>query len=146
MRVKCLHGFYIFTETTAGQISDFINKTGLEIEPKDDYYTFSALKDAPNFSLKGGKLLGFNAPHTFSGNPWEVFKANGVVYDIETGLLKLKTAITTQSKVSPAGNYWFSNGLLQAGCTTQFNKRVIDFDAWYSRARGTWIYTEVTSE
>ena len=40
MRVRCSMDILFFDEMRQGQISDFMNLTGLSLVPKDNYYTF----------------------------------------------------------------------------------------------------------
>lgn len=143
MRVRCLHGYFIFDEMRQGQISDFMNLTGLDLVSKDNYYTFDGLEDAPNYSLVGKNLLNIPAIALFEGNPWEVFEANEVVFDFTTGLLVPIASIARIIEIKQAGNMFVSNGLIQPGSLTAEGKRVKDYAAWFSRDRLTWHYSEV---
>lgn len=143
MRVKCVHGFFIFDETGAGQIADWMSLTGLSIAPWGDYYTFKDLIDAPDFSLAGAPLLGIPAIETFEGKPWEVFEANGFVYDFTLGLVRPIASVTMATEITQAGKFFVSPGLLLPGSVTAEGK-VKDFSGWYSRQRQTWHYSEVT--
>lgn len=144
MRVKCLHGYFLFEETKVGQVSDFMSRTGLSLVPVGTRYTFEALVDAPKYSLAGKALLGgFTAIETFEGEPWEVFEANGVIFDFGTDTVKPITAITQRTSVKLAGNRFVSPGLILPGTLTEEGKRVRDYAAWFSRDRLTWLYSEV---
>ena len=67
MKIKCLHGYFIFEETKLGQVSHFMSLFGLGLVPKQDYYTFTDLEDAPDYSVIGGDYLGAVATKTFEG-------------------------------------------------------------------------------
>lgn len=145
MRVRCLHGYFIFDETAVSQISNFISSTGLKIVPKENYFTFEALENAPLYSLKGKDFLGFKAITTFEGSPWEVFEANGVIFDFTDNKVKPLSSVRNNFKLIDAGNRYQSNGLILPGSTTDGGK-VRDYLAWYTRSRGlgNWLYSEVT--
>ena len=143
MRVRCLHGYFIFNEMRQGQISDFMNLTGLSLVSKDNYYTFEGLEDAPEYSLVGKTLLNLPAIALFEGKPWEVFEANEMVFDFTTGLLVPITSIARIVEIKQAGNMFVSNGLIQPGSLTADGKRVKDYAAWFSRDRLTWHYSEI---
>lgn len=143
MRVRCLHGYFIFDEMRQGQISDFMNLTGLSLVPKDNHYTFEGLEDAPEHSLIGKTLLNLPAIALFEGKPWEVFEANEVVFDFTTGLLVPITSVARIIEIKQAGNMFITNGLILPGSLTAEGKRVKDYAAWFSRDRLTWHYSEV---
>lgn len=143
MRLKCIHGYFIFQETKVGQISDYMSLTGLSIVAKHDYFTFEFLKDAPEYSLTGKSYLGVPAVATYEGNPWEVFEENGFVYNFATGLVVPIASIVQKTVVKLAGNRYVSPGLILPGSLTDEGKRVKGYAAWYSRDRQSWLYTEV---
>lgn len=143
MRLDCKHGFFIFQETKAGQISDYMSLSGATLVEKDNYYTFEALKDAPKYSLTGKPYLGIPAVATFEGNPWEVFEENEFVYDFTTGLVRPLISIVQRVSIAVAGNKFISNGLILPGSFTDAGKRITGYSAWYSRDRLTWNYSAV---
>ena len=145
MRVRCLHGYFIFDETSVSQISDFMSLTGLKLIPKDNYFTFEALADAPLYTLQGKDFLGFKANITYEGTPWDVFKANEVIYDFTDQKIKSINQVSLRAPLIDAGSRYQSNGLILPGSTTDGGK-VRDYLAWYSRNRGlgNWLYSEVT--
>lgn len=145
MRIRCLHGFFIFSEDFQGDISDFISLTGLPLVPysKEKEYTFERLADIENYSLLGKNILEFPAIKTFSGKPWEVFEANGVVYDFSQDLIVPIESIAATTEVLTAGNVLWSNGLLLPGMITD-KGRVKNYDCHYTFGRARWQYTEVT--
>ena len=144
MKLKCQHGFFTFEETKIGQVSDFMSYTGLVLTPWEDVFTFDFLSSPPDYSLKGKAFLEFTALHTFEGRPWEVFEANGVVYDWSAGIIKPITSITTVTTIRPAGDRYVANGLLLPGCLNQNGDRVRDFSGFFSRETLRFTYSEVT--
>lgn len=143
MKVKCLHGYFIFEETQIGQISDFMSVTELELVPIKNYYTFSALELAPDYSLVGKTLLSTVATETFAGYPWEVFEANGFVYNFNTDLILPILTITNVVKIELAGNRFISPGLIVPGSLTADGERVKNYSAYWSRDTFRWLYSEV---
>lgn len=144
MKIKCLHGYFIFTETRLGQVSDFMSRFGQELLPKDDFYTFADLIEAPDFSLTGLSFLDFPAIATFAGKPWEVFEANECVYDFSTGLIVPIDSITQTVRIQAAGNRLISNGLIIPGSLTDEGERIKEYSAWFSRDTQRFQYSEVT--
>lgn len=144
LKAKCLHGFFIFEETNVGQISDFMSLTGLELVPWESAFTFAFIAAAPNYSLAGKNLLGIAATKTFAGKPWEVFQANGFVYDFDQGLVRPIEATSAVVSIEAAGNRFVSPGLIMPGSMTANGDRVIDYSAWYLPSRQRWLYSEVT--
>lgn len=142
MKVKCLHGYFIFEELRAGQVSEFISYLGISLVPKDNYYTFDFIKNIPDYSIEGVSFLNLSASKTFEGKPWEIFEANNFIYDFNLNQLRLISTVTLQTKVLIAGNRFISQGLIMPGSTTQ-NGRVKNYSAWYSRDTQRWLYTEV---
>lgn len=143
MKVDCLHGFFIFRETRVGQVSDFMSLTGLSLVKWRDAYTFEGIEEAPDFSIKGKPILGVPATATFTGEPWEVFEENGIVYDFGKGLVLPITGIAQLVKINLAGNRFTSSGLILPGSLTVDGKRVKDYSAWFSRDTLRWLYSAV---
>lgn len=117
---------------------------GLELSPKDDYFTFSFLKDAPTHSIEGGVYLGETATKTFEGAAWQVMKENGLVYDFNAGIIKQIATITQRFQISIGVNYFLSNGLILPGSLNDEGKRVTDYSAHYSFDTKKFKYSEVT--
>lgn len=147
MRLKCLHGYFILSESKSGQVSDFMSLTGLSIESKKDYFTFSDLVDAPHYSIIAKPiqigLVPLPAIATFEGEPWEVLEQNEMVYDFSRGLLVPIVSITKIIKIQNAGNKFISNGLIIPGSLTDEGQRVKSYDAYFIRESMKWVYTEV---
>lgn len=143
MRLRCIHGYFIFQETKVGQIADYMSLTGLSLVSRDDYFTFESLQEAPEYSLAGKSYLGVPAIATYEGNPWEVFEENGLVYNFATDLVVPISTIVQKTIINLAGNRYTSPGLILPGSLTDEGLRVKGYAAWYSRDRQSWLYTEV---
>ncbi len=143
MNIICRHGYFIFRETRVGQLADFNRRFGFSLVPVGNYYTFEALEDAPRHSLQGKTLLGVPAIKNFEGEPWEVFEANGLVYDFSKGLVLPIASVIQLTTVSLAGNRFVSPGLILPGSLTDEGQRVKDYSAWYSRDTLRFLYSEV---
>lgn len=132
MRITCLHGYFKFQDDRAGEVSKFASRYGLDLEPVDDYYTFAGLVGAPDFALAGKTYLDAVTTKTFAGKPWEVMRANGLVFNFALGTVVPIATITTISKIDQVGNYYFSPGLILPGSLTDEGSRVTDYAAWFS--------------
>lgn len=143
MRVRCLHGYFIFQEMRQGQISDFISLTGMKLISIDDFFTFKALENAPDYSIKTKLIIDSPAIVNFAGEPWEVFEANQLVYDFTKDLIVPISSITRIVKIDTGNNHYISSGLILPGSVKEDGKRVKDYAAWFSRDTLTWKYTEV---
>ena len=143
MKIKCLHGYFMIEETVAGEASRFVSRFGLDLEPVDNYFTFSGLEEAPDFALAGLPYLDAVTTKTFAGRPWEVMRENELVFNFDTGLVVPIATITQMFNYSLAGNYWVSNGLILPGSLTDEGKRVTDYAAWFSFDTLKFKYSEV---
>lgn len=146
MRIRCLHGYFIFQELKAGQVSEFINLFGFSLSAKDDYFTFDFLLGAPDYSLILKPYLGVPATATFEGRPWEVMRENGLIYDFDLNIVKPILSVTQFFQIETAANYFISNGLILPGSVTADGSRVKDYSAWFSFSNSTFRYSEVSYE
>lgn len=126
-----------------GQVSDFMRLTGLSLVRFRDSYTFEAIAEAPDYSIAGKQILGNVALETFEGEPWEVFEANGLIYNFNTGLVVPIQSIVQQVSIRLAGNRYVSDGFILPGSLTAEGDRVTDYLAWFSRDTLRWTYSEV---
>lgn len=144
MRIECIHGYFIFTESKAGRLSDFMSRFGLQIERSGDHFTFSDLVDAPDFSLAGGTFLGAPTTENYEGPAWEVMRANGLVYDFSAGLVVPIESILRTVRVQAAGNLYLSSGMILPGSIMEDGLRVTDYAAFYENLQ--FRYSEVVGE
>lgn len=143
MRIDCSHGYFRFTELAAGQMSDFMSLTGLEIARSGDHFTFEGLVDAPEYSLPGGTFLGAPCTVAFAGKPWEVMRANRLVFDFTTGLVVPIASILKVVEIAAAGNFLVTTGMIVPGSVTDDGSRVTDYSAFYSTGRQGFKYSEI---
>ncbi len=141
MIIECLHGYYKFSETSPGQLSDFANLYGFELERNGDHFTFSDLVDAPNYALLGGLFLGSPCLFTIEGPPWEVMRKNKLVYDFTKGLVVPALTIVNVCDYKQAGFKFVSNGMILAGSVTEDGSRVTDYAAFFDK--GKFSYSEI---
>lgn len=144
MKIECVHGYFKFEEKKAGEISDFMNRYGLEIARAGDHFTFADLVDAPDFSLPGGEFLGAATTEAFEGNPWDVMRANDLVYDFSSGRVVPIATILRSLNVSAAGKYYVASGMIVPGSVTEDGSRVRDYAAFFENLQ--FRYSEIVSE
>jgi len=125
-----------------GEISDFISLSGLSLVSKDDYYTFNSLAAAPEYSIAGQPYLGATATQTFAGKPWEIFRANGLVYDYFTDAVVPIASILERIDLSKADKFYLSNGLILPG-SLYGSDRVKNYTGWFKGSRLNFYYSEV---
>jgi hypothetical protein len=146
LKIRCLHGFFIFEESTAGEISRFMSLFNLNIQAEKNYFTFESLLDAPTYSIAGGTYLGADAIKTFEGSPWEVMRENNLVYDFTKDEVVPLTTITQRVQIQRAANYFLSSGLILPGSLNDGGSRVKDYAAWYLFDSAKFKYSEVSYE
>lgn len=117
---------------------------GLDIARENTDFTFRPLLNAPKYSIKAGTYLGALANSTFEGDPWEVMKANKLIYNFVTKKVVPISSISQRVELNKGLNYFFSDGLLLPGSLMDDGTRVTDYSAGYSFRTGKFKYTEVT--
>lgn len=143
MRIDCLHGYFKFTETRPGQLAHFARVFGVELERSGDHHTFSDLVDAPELSIMGGTFLGCPTVKTFAGPPWEIMRENRLVYNFALGLVQPIDLILQRAKLSRAGDYFVSPGMILPGSVTDGGQRVKDYAAHYIEELAQFRYSGV---
>ena len=132
MRVLCRSGHYSFYPRNERDISRFCSFYKIELVLDNDHYTFEALKDLETYSIRGNLYSNALATKTVEGQPWEVMKANDLVYSIFLDNLVPKFTITIVAEIKQGNFYYIStSGLLQSGSLNKFGKRLMSFDAEY---------------
>lgn len=145
MKIECVHGYFKFFETKAGQISQFMAMSGFELARNGDHFTFADLVDAPSHSIAGGRFLGCPTLKTFAGEPWEVMRENRLVYNFVLGLVVPIDVIVQLVKVQNAGSYLISTGMIQPGSIMDDGSRVKDYSAQFIQELAHFRYSEVSS-
>jgi hypothetical protein len=144
MRIKCLHGYFIFEEMESGDASLFSSTLGLDLVQKDNYYTFPLLADAGEYSLANKIYLGDAVANvTHQGKPWEVMEENELVYDFTRGTVRRISTITEWADIANAGNYYVSSGLILPGSITDGGLRVKEYTAWLLWDSMQFRYSEI---
>ncbi len=146
MKIRCLHGYFLFDELYPGELSKFMELTQFQIEASENHFTFSSLADAPRYSIVGGEYLGALATKTFEGEPWEVMRENGLVYDFLQDEVVPILTITNAMTLKQTNNYFIANGMILPGSITDDGSRVKDYAAFYSFTKSKYVYSEVISE
>ena len=144
MKINCFHGYFIFEDAQPGQVSDFVSLFKLPIALSKDHLTFKDLIDAPEYSIATAPYLTATANTTYAGKPWEIFRANELVYNFDKGLVVPIDTITQLVELYSSGNFYFSPGLILPGSLTDEGKRVTDYVARFSPDTMRFRYTEVT--
>ena len=144
MKIKCLHGYYYFYDTTASDVSDFISYYGLPLVADKDYFTFELLKDAPSYIIKGNTYLGATAIKTVEGKPEDIFRANQLTYNFLTGKVEPIKSIKRSVQVFNAGKFYYASGLILLGSLNDEGLRVTDYSAYYYKNTKTFKYNEVS--
>lgn len=143
LKVNCSHGYFTFEESEPGEASNFASALGLELTYSSGVFTFPQLVDAPEYSIEGGEYLGAQASSSFEGKPWEVMRANGLVYDFLVGRVRHIETITEKLTLKQSGEYYVSQGLILPGSLTDEGKRVTDYAARHFRKTGEIKYSWV---
>ncbi len=144
MKIDCLHGYFIFTEVQAGGLSDFLRLfPGFAFEKNGDHWTFAQLAEAPEYSVEGGSWLGAKTKVTFSGKPWEIMRANELVFDFVEGRVRAIEEIDRPIAPYWAGSYYWAGGLILPGSIKADGSRVTDYSAWYLFSSGQFRFSAV---
>lgn len=147
VKINCVHGYFIFEESAAGQVSRFMSLfPGLSLVSKGEYFTFKTLADADTYSIAGSKYLGALSTETFEGKPWEVMRANNLVFNFQTDAVVPIATVTQRLELVATSNYFLSPGLILPGSLTDEGKRVKDYAAWYLFDSRKFKYSEVNIE
>jgi hypothetical protein len=130
MRIVCRHGHFAFYPRRASELARFSNYFSAELLPERDYYTFAELIDAPSYSLAGLEYLGIPAIETFEGDPWNVMRENGFVFNLTLGKLVPKQTITSIIELPFTGFYFSTQSpLIQPGTKTVSGKSILSYGA-----------------
>jgi hypothetical protein len=129
MRVNCIHGYFKFFEEAAGEIARFSETFEMAMVQVEDYFTFETLADAPDYSLVGHPYLNAVGIENFSGPPWEVMRANRLVYDFRYDLVVPIMTIIEAANIQSANNYFYSSSLILPGAIKTL-QRVTDYSGF----------------
>lgn len=129
MRIVCRHGHFAFYPRRAGDIHQFAQSFDQVLEREEDYFTFSALVGAKNYSLLGSPYHNLlPAIKTYEGKPWDVMKENGFVYSVELTKVVPKLAIIGLVELTQKGYFYVCNvPLLQPGARTILGRQILSY-------------------
>lgn len=129
MKIICRHGHYSFFPGFSSEISDFCGYFGVSLVSHNDFFTFPKLKTLPRYSIQG-KVYADAIPATvnFEGEPWDVLRANALVYSLALGRIVPRASITIRTSLASAGDFFLSPvPLIQAGALFSTGKRIVDY-------------------
>lgn len=81
MRIFCKNGYYKFYPQNIGDLKLFIDRTGFNLKPENDYYTFDTLQKLDNYIFAGWHLGLSLAVKNYAGDKSELMRINGVTYN-----------------------------------------------------------------
>lgn len=115
---------------------DFCSFFDLELVREDDYYTYPALKGLKRYSIVASPYGGLPAVATYEGrHPWEVLRANDLVYSLALEALVPKASV--QLLVKPVlvddGYFVCETPMLQPGSRDALGQQILSFDGFFNR-------------
>lgn len=141
MKIVCQKGFYKFYPDKIADIRRFYEKFEILLMPKNDFFTFQALANLPNFSIKGQIYTGvLPALITTAGTPEEVMADNNYTYNqsIKGLSLNLNPSLNLKKMNYDFSNYFIMDNLPQAyfydnnGIITGFYGFInLDYEKYY---------------
>jgi hypothetical protein len=147
MLIKCLHGYFIFKESMAGDLSRFMAIfSDLSIVPVEDYFTFEFLAEAPSHVIAGSTYLGAPCLVSVEGKPWDIMRANSLIYDFANDVVIPIAAVLSRLEIAESSNYFVSPGLIMPGSINNQGQRVKEYSAWMNFESQSFKYTEVGYE
>ncbi len=123
-----------------------MNLFGLELVAFRDFMTFAPIATAESYSLKGKSYLGSTALKTYEGEPWEIMRANTMIYDFNKGVTKQISTVSEKLFLQSASQFYISNGLIVPGSLRDDGKRVTDYSARFLWDSNSFRYSEVICE
>lgn len=129
MRVRCIHGYFIFDPDTASDLSAFASLFGFEIDSSGDHFTFADLAAAPDYAIEGSTYLGAPVTKTFEGKPWEIMRENALVYDFVQGRVVPIASIVRRAAITGTRFGYLAQGMILPGSVTEDGRRVTDYSA-----------------
>lgn len=133
MRVLCRHGHFAFYPRNPSDIYRYADSFDVELVRESDYFTFSDLAGAKRYSLVGSPYLNLPALETFEGEPWDVMRENGFVFNVQTGLLVPKASIVGIADITQKGYFYVCNTpLLQPGARTILGRQILSYSGEFN--------------
>lgn len=145
VKFNCVHGFFIIEESSPGDVARFMTLfSGIEIVSAGKYFTFSPLLEAFNYSIKGNPYCGVTATATFAGEPWEVMRANGFIYNFNTGKVVPIASVVDRLQINQGSKYYWTEGLPLPGSLNDTGLQLTDYAAWFQFDGNKFKISEAT--
>lgn len=134
MRIICRKGYYKFYPESVNELLLFADKYGELVQVKD-YYTFPALAQLPDYSIKNQLYGGIVSLVNYASSPDRVFAQNKLKYDLESGTIKQNI---TDGKVGEhTTNYvWVVVGIPPVYAFLENKSVTTGFDGWLNVVKG----------
>lgn len=146
IKINCINGYFQLRETSPGEINKFIQNYGFDLVLLKDYFTFSFLNNAPEFSIQGGEYLGVVCSKTYSGEPWDIMKENNIIYDFIDNKAKLLNQVIKSVTIVRSSLYYVINGLVMPGSLTDEGSLIRTYEAWYDFKTNRFKYGRIDFE
>ena len=125
MKIFCQHGFYTFEPESMDDQAHFEANTGYKLVRAGERLTFAPLAELPELSIKGQPFGNLTATVNYCGEPEDILRANGFVFDLHSQKLvelsKAKQALELFPQLN--GAYIALETLPQAGAV--YNRQIL---------------------
>lgn len=145
MKIRCIHGYFLFEEEQGGEISQFMSLFGVELVAVENYYTFAKLAEAKDYAIIGGTYLGAPVTKTYEGKPWEIMRENKLIYHFNNDIVQPIDTITDTTDIKQSGSYFLARGLIIPGALLN-GTRIKSYSGFYVFDQQKFKYTEVSDE
>lgn len=130
MKLIVRHGHYAFYPRYSKSVSVFngVFRQELKLDPKG-FYTFPRLLNLPDYALEAKPYGNLPAIKTYEGEPWEIMREQGWVYNLTTEALAPITSISYSVKIEPATYAFIAFDVVpQAGGVNPTGLKLIDYE------------------
>jgi hypothetical protein len=138
MRVICELGFYKFFPDYIGEVMLWQNRNGTRLYPKDDYFTFEALKDFQNYSFTGQLIGLLPAIANYEGTPWGTLAKNKLTYNIKLGTITPRATASIKRLNYATGAFISTPELPQAFALDEDLQPITGFSAFVDVKMGMY--------
>jgi hypothetical protein len=140
------HGYFICREEYSGEVAEFNSRYDQDLVAKDDYYTFSLLRDAQDYSIKFLPYLGVIATKTYHGPVPEIMRQNGLTYNFFTGFVQPMATVGIVASFIRRYTVYTSRGLIIPGSLTETGEIIKGYQCRYDSSSLNFNYTELFYE
>lgn len=106
-----------------------------------DFYTFPALAGLPDYSIEGQLFGGVKAKINYASTPWEVFKQNGLNYNLDTDTIESSDAQVNIVGESADNYNWVVTGIPPAFAQLSDKTKISGFQGFIDVVRNYTIVT-----